>query len=216
MPAERKECKPDGASHPYSKPEVKSEPPPSQKNIIVRPLGVETPLEGFFSQFSNFQSQPSNSPVVEFDRLCKTYQWERNDPERKAAREEFQYAMKLEFDDLYGSDEKDIENWHKLCYVLRIDPAPDTLQKCRTAVLKKHVNLVDLVHGSKEEVRIFETETELSRYTKETDKFFPKQDARDGGVLRALRRRILFPRRDGLSSRRNKGSRTGRRPAPVR
>ncbi len=162
MPAERKARKPDDASHPYSKPEVKSEvrysevswtrsqmhfmllgcnsfgrprtkkPPPSQKNIIVRPLGVETPLEGFFSQYSNFQSQPSNSPVVEFDRLCKTYDWERNDPERKAAREDFQFAMKMEFNDLYGSDEKDIENWHKLCYVLRIDPAPDTLQKCRT------------------------------------------------------------------------------------
>jgi len=107
-------------------------PPPSQKNIIARPLGVETPLEGFFSQYSNFQSQPSNSPVVEFDRLCKTYDWERNDPERKAAREDFQFAMKMEFNDLYGSDEKDIENWHKLCYVLRIEPAPDTLQKCRT------------------------------------------------------------------------------------
>ncbi|KAH9025566.1 hypothetical protein EDB84DRAFT_1440379 [Lactarius hengduanensis] len=138
MPAERKERKLDGASHPYSKPEVKSE----------------------------------------------AYQWERNDPERKAAREEFQYAMKLEFNDLYGSDEKDINNWHKLCYVLRIDPAPDTLRKCRTEVLKKHVNLVDLVHGSKEEVRIFQTETELSEYTKQTEKYFPKEDAVDGGVLR--------------------------------
>ena len=39
--------------------------------------------------------------------------------------------MKKEFDDLYGSDEKDINNWHKLCYVLKIDPAPDTLWKCR-------------------------------------------------------------------------------------
>ncbi|KAH9066260.1 hypothetical protein EDB87DRAFT_1554056 [Lactarius vividus] len=192
----------------YGHPQTKK-PPPSQKNIIIRPLGVETPLEGFFSQFSNFQSQPSNSPVIEFDRLCKTYQWERDDPERKAAREEFQYAMKMEFDDLYGSDEKDIENWHKLCYVLRIDPAPDTLQECRSAVLKKHVNLVDLVHGSKEEVRIFETETKLSKYTKKTGKFFPKEDAKDGGVLRALRRHILAPRRDGISSaRRKKGSRT--------
>ncbi|KAI9453957.1 hypothetical protein BJY52DRAFT_1394853 [Lactarius psammicola] len=120
-PAERKARKPDGASHPYSEPEVK----------VGQARGVETPLEGFFSQYSNFQSQPSNSPVVEFDRLCRTYDWERNDPERKAAREAFQFAMKMEFDDLYGSDENDIENWHKLCYVLRIDPAPDTLRQCR-------------------------------------------------------------------------------------
>ncbi|KAH9066259.1 hypothetical protein EDB87DRAFT_1589999, partial [Lactarius vividus] len=96
--------------------------------------------------------------------------------------------MKKEFDSLYGSNEKDIQNWHKLCYVLRVDPAPDTLQKCRSvscrfsetpcvnenafvqAVLEKHVNFVDLVHGSKEKVQIFETETELSKYTKETKK----------------------------------------------
>ena len=115
----------------HGRPRTKK-PEPSQKNIIVRPLGVETPLEGFFSQYPNFQSQPSNSPVVEFDRLCDTYDWERGDAERDAARKAFQYAMKMEFDDLYGSDEKDINNWHKLCYVLKIDPAPNTLWKCRS------------------------------------------------------------------------------------
>ncbi|KAH8998358.1 hypothetical protein EDB86DRAFT_2912777 [Lactarius hatsudake] len=57
--------------------------------------------------------------------------------------------MKKEFDGLYGSDETDINNWLKLCFVLRIDLAHDTLQKCRAAVLKTHVNLVGLVHGSK-------------------------------------------------------------------
>ena len=92
---------------------------------------METPLEGFFSQFPQFQSQPSNSPVVEFDRLCKSYEWERNDPEKKAARKGFQVALKMEFNDLYGSDEKNIANWHKLCFVLRIDPAPNTLRECR-------------------------------------------------------------------------------------
>ena len=64
------------------------------------------------------------------------------------------------------------------------------------AVLKKHVNLVDLVEGSKKEVRIFKTEQELSEYTRQTAKFFPKEDAVDGGVLRALRRHILAPRQD--------------------
>ena len=203
-------------------------PQPSQKNIIVRPLGVETPLEGFFSQYSNFQSQPTNSPVVEFDRLCKTYHWERDDPEKEAARKAFQFALKMEFDDLYGSDENDIDNWHKLCYVVRIDPAPDTLRECRTvscrfselhcpctktcsfvqAVLKKHVNLVDLAHGSQVEVRIFETERELSAYTRKTKKFFPRENAVDGGVLRALRRHIFAPRDSTISSRRyEEGSR---------
>ncbi|KAI9446052.1 hypothetical protein H4582DRAFT_1903118 [Lactarius indigo] len=222
--ASKKARKSGGASraHP-SKPKVKPvkpRPQPRQKkNIIVQPLGIKTPLEDFFSQYPKFPFQPSKSPVVEFNRLCKTYQWERDDPEREAAREEFQDAMKKEFDNLYGSDEKDIKNWQKLCYVLRIDPVPDTLQKCRDVscrfseplcprtktssfvqeVLKKHVNLVDLVHGSKEEVQIFETEGDLSEYTKKTGKYFPKESAVDGGVLRALRRHILAPH-EGTSS----------------
>lgn len=97
---------------------------------IVRPLGEATPLEGFFSQFPEFQSQPSNSPVAEFNRLCKEYDWGKSDPEKKAARYQFNVAIKEEFDDLYGSDEKDINNWHKLCRVLKIDPVPDTLREC--------------------------------------------------------------------------------------
>ena len=44
------------------------------------------------------------------------------------------------------------------------------------------------------EVQIFETERGLSEYTIRTKKFFPKGDAVDGGVLRALRRHILSPR----------------------
>jgi len=62
------------------------------------------------------------------------------------------------------------------------------------AVSRKHVNLVDLVAGFRETLLIFKSEKELSEYTKATKKFFPKEDAADGGVLRALRRQIWVPR----------------------
>ena len=185
---------------------------PSQ--IIVRPLSSKTPLEDFFSRYPMFQYEPSNSPFAEFHRLCKTYRWKRDD--KKDALGAFHVAL---FVDLYGSDEKDINNWRKLCNVLKINPVPDTLYKCRAVscrfselpcpisfvqvVLSKHVNLVDLLHGSKVE---FKTEKKLSGYTKETGNFFPKASARDGGVLRALRRHILVPREGMSSSTRNKGS----------
>ena len=58
----------------------------------------------------------------------------------------------------------------------------------------KHINLVNLVQGDKMEVQIFETERDLSKYTKRTKKFFPKEDAVDGGVLCVLCRRIFSPR----------------------
>ncbi|KAF8260808.1 hypothetical protein EI94DRAFT_1689434 [Lactarius quietus] len=191
--------KPRRTVKPSSKPRqprAKRPQPIQNKNTIVLALGVTTPLDAFFSQYPNFQHQPSNSPVAEFDRLCEFHEWERHYQERKDAREEFQNAMREEFNGLYGSDENDIGNWYKLCHVLGITPLPDTLPKCRAAVHTKHVNLVDLVHGSKVEVRQFKTVEELSEYTKETEKFFPKESARDGGVLRALRRHILTPHDD--------------------
>ena len=204
-------------------------PQRANRNINTQPLGSETPLEGFFSRYPKFTYNLSNSPKVEFDRLYKLYEWEKGGRARKAARiaarDAFNIALKEEFDTIYGLDEHDIKNWRKLCHVLRINPVPDTLRECRSVscrsfdplrpwymkaptftqtVLKKHVNLMDLVHGSKEEVTIFKTEKLLSEYTKETGKYFPKEEAKDGGVLRALRRHILAPREDTHSSRRNK------------
>ena len=106
-------------------------PQPEDKNVIVRPLGSSTPLENFFSQYTKFQYLPLSSPVAEFNRLCEEYGWDNDDNEKKDARHEFNVAIKKEFGDLYGSDEKDINNWHKLCHVLRIDPVPNTLKECR-------------------------------------------------------------------------------------
>jgi hypothetical protein len=88
-------------------------------------------IERFFAQYSDFQYQPANSSVIEFNRLCKEYHWKKDDEERKAARHKFSLAMKQEFATLYGSDEKDINNWYKLCHVLRIDPVPKQLGQCR-------------------------------------------------------------------------------------
>jgi hypothetical protein len=88
-----------------------------------RPVKKNQPLKRFFSRYSNFQYQPRNSPIAEFNRLCEEYGWERDSAGKKNARHEF--------NSLYGSDEKDINNWYKLCHVLRIDPVPNTLKECR-------------------------------------------------------------------------------------
>ncbi|KAI0263439.1 hypothetical protein BC834DRAFT_827594 [Gloeopeniophorella convolvens] len=151
-------------------------------------------LQQFFAQYPDFDYDPEESPPREFDRMCNAFEWRGlHRPEKNAAREAFHTAMKDDFKTLYGSDEKDIRNWKKLCHVLRIEPAPETLSACRKAVVKKYVNLVDLVQAPTRPVHLFPTEKELSDYTKRTKKFFPREEARDGGVLRALRRQIHNP-----------------------
>ena len=59
-----------------------------------------------------------------------------------------------------------------------------------------HVNLIDLVERARsgEEVRVFRDLDELREYTKSTGKFFPKEDAYAGGVLKYLLREILQTR----------------------
>jgi hypothetical protein len=53
------------------------------------------------------------------------------------------------------------------------------------------VNLVDLVDPSARDVELFACLDELKEYTIDTGKFFPKESAYAGGVLKFLLREIL-------------------------
>ena len=123
---------------------------PQPTNVIGQPLvlGDKKPLEIFFSQYPEFRYWPRKSSVSEFHRLCRQYGWEKDGPEKEVARYEFNIAMKKEFDSLYGSDEKDISNWHKLCYILSIDPVPETLRECRAVSSKLCIPIDSLLRVS--------------------------------------------------------------------
>lgn len=95
------------------------------------PINENQFLKKFFSQYPKFQYQPRISPITEFNRLCKEYRWKKDSPEKKDALCELNLALILIFNSLYGSDEEDINNWHKICHVVRIDPLPNTVEKCR-------------------------------------------------------------------------------------
>lgn len=65
------------------------------------------------------------------------------------------------------------------------------------AVRAVHVNLVDLTQAGIDglgDVTVFGSEVELSRYTKKTRKVFPLDEAKAGGLLKFLLRRIDSPR----------------------
>jgi hypothetical protein len=61
-----------------------------------------------------------------------------------------------------------------------------------------HVNIVDLVDNNSigGRVKIFNSEEALSRYTISTGKYFPKENAYAGGLLRFLLRQIMNPSSD--------------------
>lgn len=58
------------------------------------------------------------------------------------------------------------------------------------------MNIVDLVDARKDPhavVHKFKTELELSNYTRNYEKFFPRENAYAGGILKHLLRNILNP-----------------------
>ena len=72
-----------------------------------------------------------------------------------------------------------------------------------------HVNLSDLLDGGRSgaEVQTFDSQKELAAYTISEGRFFPKEQAYAGGVLRYLLREILgtYQGHKGEISKRKRG-----------
>lgn len=128
----------------------------------------------------------------------------------------------MEFNKIYGKDQNDLGSWQGLCRTLNIAPVPATLRECRKvcglplipfndpnthdhhqAVKTTYVNLVDLVdlRNSKKPIELFSSEDALSEYTMSTGKFFPRDNAYAGGLLKYLLRQIMVPRVPGAKRR---------------
>lgn len=171
---------------------------------------VADKIDKFFTAYSEFDYDNSASFMEEFYRMCDFFGWRRDDPDRKDAHEKFRRAMVQEFNSLYGEDVDDLSSWQDLCKVVRISPVPNDIETCRKVRLlipllmaylmntkqkikETHVNLVDLVDRGRtgKRVRLFSSLEELRAYTISTRKFFPKEDAYAGGVLKFLLREIF-------------------------
>ncbi|KAG6371463.1 hypothetical protein JVT61DRAFT_9490 [Boletus reticuloceps] len=147
---------------------------------------LQSPLEEFFGgRYPQFEYNATESASHEFYRLCDEFGWDRDDPERQDAHQEFKNALVKQFNEIYGTDEEDLAEWKNLCHIVDIDPV----------ICGTHVNLVDLVDRdvTGQDVQVFESERELSQYTRMTGKYFPKENAYAGGFLRYLLRHILDP-----------------------
>ncbi|RDB30243.1 hypothetical protein Hypma_007080 [Hypsizygus marmoreus] len=172
-----------GSANTSSSNQVRSRRPRGGQSTSKRHL-VE-----FFDNYSLFTYDPTDSATSEFYRMCDLYDWD--EEEKGDAKENFRDALVQQFNATYGTDENDLDSWHTLCTVLDITPLPEDLDACREAVRGTYVNLVDLV--DQRHIELFSDEQALSEYTKEEGKFFPKENAKAGGLLRYLLRQILNP-----------------------
>ncbi|KDN35279.1 hypothetical protein RSAG8_11714, partial [Rhizoctonia solani AG-8 WAC10335] len=75
-----------------------------------------THVKAFFdSYYPAFRYRKSRSAMTQFKELKKEYRgyWSKDDAER--AHEAFKDALTKDFNDIYGTDEKDLASWQKLC-----------------------------------------------------------------------------------------------------
>ncbi|KAF5336223.1 hypothetical protein D9758_014347 [Tetrapyrgos nigripes] len=98
------------------------------------------------------------------------------------------------FSAIFGVDVDSLEGWKKLCtYVLgttgvRLEELK-TIKDCKKKLKDKFVNLIDLVEFAERgeplpTTLVFHSRKGLSKYTRNTKQFFPKEDAKELPLLR--------------------------------
>ncbi|KAF5318536.1 hypothetical protein D9619_011053 [Psilocybe cf. subviscida] len=180
---------------------------------------MSNPLLVFFSRFPDLRYTQNDHPSLAFQRLRHLrHLWEPiygNDEHR--LKRAYRNALTQEFNKLFGTEVDDVDVWQNLCQRIGIE-IPPNVTECRELISRTHVNLVDLVDAAQNNgrVRVFPTVQDLSDYTKEKGKIFPRHNIHAGDFLQYLLRHIANPSQDdrrgeeGSRGRPGRGRRGGR------
>ncbi|KDN35909.1 hypothetical protein RSAG8_11217, partial [Rhizoctonia solani AG-8 WAC10335] len=161
-------------------------------------------VQQFFSQFPSFQYDSSQPVMTEYSRMSQTKGFKSLSlaARRKArrdlkdalskARRDLKDALAKDFGRLYGYDVDNLDAWQSLCRVLRFENIPDNLEGCQKLVAATYVNIIDLIDtvSTGDLVHHFNSEKELSGYTRDTGNYLSKDSKHAGSLLKFLLRKI--------------------------
>ena len=186
-------------------------------------------IDQFFAEYPTFDYHRSESSCSEFHRMCNHFGWAKDrhgnyPPERVESYDAFRRAMVECFNNRFGSDVEDQRAWESICAILGVYPIPPSVEGMKEVLYRQfgenrtdmnkvvrntHVNLADLLDGGRSggEVQTFDSQKELAAYTINESRFFPKEEAYAGGVLKYLLREILgtYQGHKGRMSKRKRG-----------
>ncbi|KAF8342417.1 hypothetical protein F5887DRAFT_1135551, partial [Amanita rubescens] len=145
----------------------------------------------FFAQFPKFDYDPTAPVNQEYRHLRDS----NGGPKKKR-----KLSSRRSVERWGGSNVHDVRAWRALCAALGVNSIPKTIEECKTVaalcaalgVNPIHVNLVGFIDTriTGQPVETFETE-ELREYTVEEGKYYPKESAKESGVLKHLLRKNL-------------------------
>ncbi|KAL1744866.1 hypothetical protein HDZ31DRAFT_63671 [Schizophyllum fasciatum] len=105
-----------------------------------------------------------------------------------ARREFIGEAVNNDFERFFGHDEASLSAWQGICRTVGLKKVDKltTVAKCRKALYPVHVNIIDLVIAAKRgnTCRRFPTREACAQYTREEDKTYPLEWAKDNPLLR--------------------------------
>ncbi|KAK0192348.1 hypothetical protein F5146DRAFT_927646 [Armillaria mellea] len=173
-----------------------------QHVITTRP---PTPIEAFFARYPEYPYDQSRETMSQFREMSSQFGWGKR--VKRDSLDALHDAIAQQFNDIYGANVNDLQAWQRLCGLVGGGNIPDNIEACRAVIRRVHVNICDLVDYPATTIPppVFFTESALARYSLESDKIFPKENAYSGGLLKFLLRHIFH-----LSSNRGIGSDNGR------
>lgn len=90
-----------------------------------------TPLDSFFAGYVGFDYDPKHPPSWEMTRLQRGYGWDHDDHDAMEAWSGYLEALMHESEAGYGTDNNDLNVWHRLCCGLRVHQLPETCAGCQ-------------------------------------------------------------------------------------
>lgn len=190
---------------------------PSQTRPKAQINGIQT-TSPFFAQFPDFTPDPKASLTDDFHRLAAQRGWKHTS---KRWRKMWSQCVSFEYDYLIGSTLASLESWRLLCVEVGLGADYPSITKCKAvcsvpfrpspclsmygngkvdddygggqALSKVSVNIIDLLDSRRAgtQVRTFKSRRQLAEYSKEHDKIFNRNVAKQDKLLRVLLRPLF-------------------------
>ncbi|KAJ5125083.1 uncharacterized protein N7515_008908 [Penicillium bovifimosum] len=156
---------------------------------MLIPLSILQHPNGYLREL-NVTYDPDLPISHAFGRVSVQRGWK---PGSKRWRKAWNACMNSEYNRLIGSRVTSLATWQELCAKVGLRGSFESINKCKKALARVHVNIVDLLEcwNSDSTPTIFKSQKALAVYTQGSQKYFKRDVAKQDNVLKVLLRKLI-------------------------
>jgi len=145
-------------------------------------------MPSYWETYPNFDHNEHNGVQEEFGRLAAMRGWEKGG---RRYRKEWDLCISSEGQKHLGHSTSSLPAWQALCREVGVREAriPTSIKQCKSRLKTSvFINIVDLIDCRRtgRQVQRHASKDALRKYTKRTEKIYPKKLAKENGFLTAL------------------------------